>query len=62
MKLRLVKVAVQPHFVLDDGETLREVVTDPVVISAAEWQAYRETGFDEAVAELERRLSEEQGS
>jgi hypothetical protein len=36
-KLRLVKVIIQPVFVIDDGDTLIENVAKPVEVSAALW-------------------------
>jgi hypothetical protein len=36
-RLRLVKVVVQAHYVLDDGETLTEQVAEPIAVAAAEW-------------------------
>lgn len=49
-KLRLVKVIVQPVFVLDDGEQITEVEHGPVIIPASEWPAYSGERFP---AELE---------
>lgn len=39
-KLRLVKVTIQPTFVIDDGETLTEVSGQPILVSASEWPDY----------------------
>ncbi len=57
-KLRLVKVVVQPVFVLDDGETITEVEHPAVVIPAAEWPTYSAERFPREVAEWQRRLDE----
>ena len=56
MKLRLLKVIVQPVFVVDDGENLTEQATDPVVVSAKDWPDYPTTGFAAAVERLEQSL------
>lgn len=57
MKLRLVKVITQAHFVLDDGDTLQEVVAEPVPVSAHEWPTYAAEKFPEAVEQLEAQLA-----
>lgn len=44
-KLRLVKVMVQPVFVLDDGESLTELVADTIVVPAADWPTYPTTAY-----------------
>lgn len=36
-RIRLVKLVVQPHFVIDDGDTLTESVAQPFTVSAADW-------------------------
>lgn len=36
-RLRLLKVAVQPVFVEDDGEHLTERMAEPFEVSASEW-------------------------
>ncbi|HUR85642.1 MAG TPA: hypothetical protein VMY78_09875 [Solirubrobacteraceae bacterium] len=55
-QLRLVKVIVQPVFVIDDGEQLTEQVADPVHVSAANWPTYATTTFAEAVERLQSQL------
>jgi hypothetical protein len=55
-RLRLVKVAVQPFFVLDDGETITEVDHGTTVIPAAEWPTYSSERFPREVAEWQARL------
>lgn len=54
MRLRLLKVVVQPVFVLDDGDTLTEQVADPFTVPAAAWRDFADEGgsFDQAVAKL----------
>ena len=59
MKPRLVKVLVQPVFVLDDGEHLREANHGVVEVSAEEWPTYATGRF---AAELEKWAREMNGS
>lgn len=58
-KLRLVKVAVQPFFVLDDGESITEVEHQATVIPASEWPTYSSERFPREVAEWQARLDAE---
>lgn len=61
-KLRLVKVIVQPLFVLDDGESITEVEHGAVAIPAKEWPTYYDR-FAREVEEWQKRLdSERNGS
>lgn len=47
---RLLKVTVQPVFVVDDGEHLHErTLMEPVTLTASDWQKFVETGLDELV-------------
>ena len=39
-RLRLLKVIVQPVFVIDDGEMLTEHVAQPMTVSAGDWRDY----------------------
>lgn len=55
-RLRLVKVVVQPHFVIDDGEKLEETVGEPVAVPAAEWPDYPKL-LAEQTANAERALA-----
>jgi hypothetical protein len=59
-KLRLIKVIVQPVFVLDDGENVTEIEHQPVAIPAAEWPAYSSERFPREVTEWQAKLDEEQ--
>jgi hypothetical protein len=61
-KLRLVKVVVQPVFLLDDGEHLTEVEHPAVAIPAAEWPAYSAVRFPAELAEWEARLNAQAGA
>jgi hypothetical protein len=56
-RLRLVKVVAQPHFVLDDGDTVTETVASPVEIPAKDWPAYATEQFPQAVKDLEAQLA-----
>jgi len=58
-KLRLVKVAVQPFFVLDDGETITEVDHQATIIPASEWPTYSSERFPREVEEWQARLDKE---
>lgn len=58
MRLRLVKVTMQATCVIDDGESLREQVTEPVTIAAADWPDYAASGFAEQLAQAELSLNE----
>jgi mannosyltransferase OCH1-like enzyme len=55
-KLRLLKVVVQPFFVLDDCETITEIEHSATVIPAAEWPTYSSERFPREVAEWQARL------
>lgn len=56
MKVRLLKVVVQPVFVLDDGEELTEMQHPATVIPAAEWPTYSSERFPREVAEWQEKL------
>lgn len=58
MKLRLLKVVVQPVFVLDDGDSLTEQTADPIVVPGGEWRSFADEGggFDNAIAALRDRI------
>ncbi|MCA1587125.1 MAG: hypothetical protein LC744_00100 [Chloroflexi bacterium] len=63
MKLQLLRVSVQPAFVVldDDGVVQEEMVADPVVVMAKDWARYVEETFPGAIAELQRRAAEPEG-
>lgn len=58
-KLRLLKVIVQPVFVLDDGEHLVEQAAEPVAVAPAQWPAYPTTEFAEAFEGLRAQVEGE---
>ena len=52
-RLRLLKVVVQPVFVLDDGDTLTEKVGNAVTVAATDWRAFGVDAFsDDELAKL----------
>jgi hypothetical protein len=55
-KLRLLKVIVQPIFVIDDGENLTEHPAEPIAIAATEWPTYATSGFLDAFEALQRQV------
>ena len=55
---RLLKVIVQPVFVIDDGETIEEYPHQQVVVSAAAWPQYSSVQFPAEVAAWEKQLNE----
>lgn len=57
-RVRLVKVIVQPVFVLDDGEQISELEHPAVAIPAAEWPTYSGERFPREVEAWERQLNE----
>jgi len=58
-RLRLLKVVTQATFVLDDGDTLREITTDPVTVSATDWPEFPVRQFVEATDALAEQLGAE---
>lgn len=44
-RVRLLKVHVQPVFVIDDGESLEELTGQPIMVSAASWRDFGENSF-----------------
>ena len=55
-KLRLLKVVVQPVFVVDDGENLVEQAADPIVVPASAWPTYANEGFARSVEALREQV------
>jgi mannosyltransferase OCH1-like enzyme len=58
-ELRLVKVIVQPVFILDHGTHVSEVDHPPVVIPAEEWPTYSSERFPREVMAWQERLDSE---
>lgn len=57
-RLRLLKVIVQPVFVVDDGESLNERPAQAITVSPEDWPTYATTAFVEAVEALQAELDE----
>ncbi len=56
-KLRVLKVLVQPVLVLDNGDTLREVVHPAIEIKGADWSEWAKTAYcDDALEALRTQL------
>lgn len=55
-KLRLLKVIVQPVFVVDDGAELTEHAVGPVTVPAADWPTYATGPFLDAFDELREKI------
>lgn len=58
-KLRLIKVIVQPVFVLDDGENVTEVEHGAIAIPASEWPAYSGERFPREVEAWQAQIDAE---
>lgn len=58
-KLRLLKVIVQPVFVIDDDDNLTEQIAEPVVVTAAEWPGYASGGFAEGFEALRLQVEDQ---
>jgi len=56
-KLRLLKVIVQPVFVLDDGDQLTEQPAQAVEVSPQDWPTFATTTFAEGFAELQAQFA-----
>ncbi len=57
-RLRLLKVMVQPVFVVDDGESLSERPAAPVMVPAAVWPEFAAEGFMRQCEALMEQYSE----
>ena len=57
-RLRLLKVVIQPTFVIDDGESLQEMTSEPITITPTDWPDYAKTTFVEQVNLNQNRLNE----
>lgn len=36
-RIRMIGVAIQPHLVIDDGQNLINLTTEPVMVSSIDW-------------------------
>lgn len=55
-RMRLVGWRVQPVVMSDDGENLTSVDVAPVVIPAANWQAFKDGDDDQALAQVRAKI------
>ncbi|MEA2552425.1 MAG: hypothetical protein QOJ65_601 [Fimbriimonadaceae bacterium] len=56
-RLRLLKVIVQPIFVIDENqEALSELDVRPIEVSAQDWPAFASIGFSQAIEILRREV------
>lgn len=58
-RIRLVKVIVQPVFVLDYGDRIEEIDHPPVLVPEADWPTYSNIRFPREVGEWQKRLDTE---
>lgn len=58
-RLRLIKVIVQPVFVLDDGENITELEHPAVAIPASDWPTYSSERFSAEVKAWQEQLDQE---
>jgi hypothetical protein len=56
-KIRLVKMLVQPVFIIDHGTYVEELEHQPVTITARDWPAYSAETFPRELMQLERDLA-----
>lgn len=59
-RIRLIKVVVQPVFVVDDGEHITEIEHPAIMIPAADWPKYSNERFPVEVAEWQERINKEE--
>jgi hypothetical protein len=57
-KLRLLKLIIQPVFVVDDGEGLTELTAEPVVVAAQDWPDYPRKGFQDSFEKLRAQVED----
>lgn len=57
-KLKLVKVLVQPIFVVDHGDYCDAVDHPAIEVHAKDWPTYPTTGFAELVSSAEKELAQ----
>ena len=56
-KLRLVRLQIQPEFVIDENGTLTPVAVQPMQVNAAEWQNFPAV-FEAERLRIENQLNE----
>jgi hypothetical protein len=58
MEARLLKVIVQPVFVVEEDEELREILVQPVQLSAKEWRILDPTAWaQQGACQIEAQLN-----
>jgi hypothetical protein len=57
-RLKLVKVVVQPHFVIDHGDHADELIHPPIAIPASEWPRYSSERFPRELAAFRKQIAE----
>lgn len=57
-KLRLLKIAVKPFFIIDDGENVTEVDHPVTIIPSNEWSTYSSERFPREVSNWENEINE----
>lgn len=55
-RVRLLKVLVQPVFVVDDGTNVEELTIDAVQVKAAEWDTFAKQGWDDACERVRQAI------
>jgi hypothetical protein len=54
--MRVVGWQVQPIVMADDGDNLTPVNVQPVTISAAQWQAFKDGGDEQALEQVRAQI------
>lgn len=59
-QLRLLKVIVQPVFVIDDGESLSEETGNTLSVPASQWKEFATETFDREVQRIQNDFNLQQ--
>lgn len=57
-RVRLLRVTVQPEFVVDDGDTLSPLPLQAVEIPAAQWIEFAADNFAKAIAAIQEQVDQ----
>jgi hypothetical protein len=57
-KVRLLKLVIQPTYVVDDGEHLREVPVQPIQVDSRGWDDFKEKGLGEVEDQVRQQLAD----
>ncbi|MDB5165318.1 MAG: hypothetical protein JWM00_208 [Candidatus Saccharibacteria bacterium] len=61
IQARLLKIVVQPIFVMDDGTTIEEATGQPITVAAKDWQAFTANAFGpDELAEIAKQYAVQQ--